>query len=89
MMVEDLETVPEKVFKCNNQYVNQMWPKDVLKYIRKKIQDDAENDMLDQNREEWEHVARVLDRFLLIISMLFITLMAIVMVMANAVGLEI
>ena len=76
MQVTDVEQVEDNTLL---QSVNaggsgsQLWPQDVLKFIRKKMQDDIDNDKFEQNKEEWEHLARVLDRLLLIVSGILIT----------------
>ena len=50
-------------------------PEYVRNYLLKKIEDDKEAAILESNTEEWQVIARVLDRFFFIVFILFITIL--------------
>ena len=51
-----------------NRNSSLQFPPEIMAYIHKKIKDDKDNDIIEYNREQWEHVARVMDMVFMLIS---------------------
>ena len=62
---------------------DQLIPEDVLAFIRKKMADDQEADVHERNKQQWEHAAHVVDRFLLILTSLGMFIMTIYFISAT------
>ena len=77
LTIENIEWLEKKA--CSG---GGMLPQDILMFIHKKMEDDAEGDILEKNKAEWEHGGRVLDRFLLVMSFVVITAMSAAYILA-------
>ena len=67
-----LQDVNDQKFKPENCNL----PSEILQFIRKKLEDEEENDRLSNNTSDWHHAANVLDRFFLCLSFLGILLLS-------------
>ena len=76
---------------CNNDAStgsDSVLPPDMLRFLRSKMAAAEEEDVMSQNSEQWAHCAVILDRLLLVISLLGITAMSVVFLLAMQSGAE-
>ena len=72
----DVQELDEK--KGVPGYINDVkLPPDIVQFVRKKILDDKDKDVCSSNKADWECVARVIDRFLLILFLVGVVLMSV------------
>ena len=74
-MYEDEDTPTDNL---KHQLGELSLPSDLIQFLRSKMAADEQEDIMTRNREQWEHCGRVLDRCLLILSLLVIACMSIV-----------
>ena len=72
--VDDHAVIGKKSARDSNHLA--LLPPNVLQYINKKLADDEQADKRALNKDQWEHAAKVIDRFLLVLSFCGITIMS-------------
>ena len=58
--------------------LSDMLPNSVLDYIHKKMTDDKESEQEAHNKEEWQQIARVTDRFFMMLQIIANLIMLVV-----------
>ena len=77
-MLEDAENKDFAHQRKKQGNLTDMLPNSVLDYIHKKMEDDKDTEKEDQNKEQWEQIARVTDRFFMMLLIIGNTFMLVV-----------
>ena len=78
MVVEDM-TKPAHEKDELRQERYPLMPPDVHRYVRNLMQKEKEKDRIDNNRDQWVMVGKIIDRFLFYLSFVFMFLVAVIM----------